>query len=58
MEDLYARRRSGARARYKHQGLLHGIARQAASVISAGRKGTDRQNRLVAARVAALTLMS
>jgi len=42
----------------KDQGLLHGIARQTASVISAGRKDANRQNRLVAARVAALTLMS
>jgi hypothetical protein len=44
--------------RWKDQGLLHGIARQTASVISAGRKGADRRNRLAAARVAALTLMS
>jgi|SRR3954454_25124177 hypothetical protein len=49
-----AERRSARRIR----GLLHGIARQTASVISAGRKGADRQSRLVAARVAAPTLMA
>jgi hypothetical protein len=55
-ENLYARgARSGAPERWKDQRLLHGIARQAASVLSAGRKGTDRLGRLVAPRVAAPT---
>jgi hypothetical protein len=36
LRSLCERRRSGAPERWKDQGLLHGIARQTASVISAG----------------------